>query len=264
MAAIRSALMAPTTQYLIGFGIQTSFGANVVGYIYAYITGGVTVGLEASTTPPVFGSFGCKIKTGDPSRTLVAMAWSQNPGAGQSPSNNDGFTGGAARQQIIGYFNRSPMQVSAFLGGGPQNQPPGTWGGAVPTSVQAANGIGQIQFITWADTPPTYSHLTTATTSDGANVLYYASVYEDYAGGSSVTNTYGVRGVTQPSSNSTPSTTIYYSHRRPAGAVSEGVLHTLDLFVASNGINGSLRLLGTPTVETNTAGGTFITVEVMG
>ena len=116
----------------------TGLSAGTNYYVYAYMSGS-TMLLEASaTTPVVDTTYGIKVKSGDPARTLVGMA---RPIAGPN------WATSAGHLLVISYFNRLKKSVSSFLSVDANIAAPSSL-----TEVNSTYGTGsRIDFLTWAD-----------------------------------------------------------------------------------------------------------------
>lgn len=110
--------------------------ANTLYYIYAFMSG-PTMTLEAATTGhSTSATTGVEIKTGDPTRTLVGMAYCDT-GVVWVDSN----TGGLAERLVLSWFNR------ILVGGGVQP----TAGTITTSSPTLVDWGSHVRFLKWAD-----------------------------------------------------------------------------------------------------------------
>lgn len=111
----------------------TGLSATTLYYIYAFMSLGVMY-LEASTTGySTDTTTGVKIKTGDPSRTLVGMARTIAGPAWQDATN---------QRLVASYFNRLPRYVTAAFS---------TARTTTSTSAVEINAEIRNEFLTWGD-----------------------------------------------------------------------------------------------------------------
>jgi hypothetical protein len=110
----------------------TGATASTLYYIYAYMNG-TTMTLERVTTGhSTDANTGVEIKTGDPSRTLVGMAYCDGTGNWRDDS---------ANRMVASYFNRKARGAFGNIG---------TVGGITTTSYGSDVGSG-MSAVTWAD-----------------------------------------------------------------------------------------------------------------
>lgn len=84
---------------------NSGLSSNTVYYIYAYMNSG-TMTLEASATGHTTANEGIEVKTGDASRTLVGMVWTN--GSSQ-------FEDSASRIGVLSFFNRRRRHAIAWF-----------------------------------------------------------------------------------------------------------------------------------------------------
>lgn len=116
----------------------TGLTPSTLYYIYAWMNG-ATMTLEASTTGPATDTnTGVRIKTSDATRTLVGMARVITGPAWQDT---------AAQRFVLSYFNRRPIQTSAFFSTGRST----TSGSFVEVNTEIRN-----EFLSWSDNAATF------------------------------------------------------------------------------------------------------------
>jgi len=143
-----------------GVNIANTAGVNsIVQYVYAYDSAG-TIALEASSTTHALHTDGVRIKSGDPSRTLVGMFI--KPTSGEFV-----FTG--PLNYVSSWFNRAPRGVQQYFSATTSS---------LNEAVQLHSGVS---FLGWAgDTfRVSCTGITHATTSSGS----YLSLRVNGAGG---------------------------------------------------------------------------------
>lgn len=122
--------------------------ANSLRYVYAYMSGS-TMTLEVVTTGHSTGTDGVEIKTGDPSRSLVGMIYSNA---------SSQFVDTPSSRQCLSWFNRRSINGSAT------NSSNASTASSTPAPIAGY----QVDFLSWADESVFASVSGTATTS-GAN-----------------------------------------------------------------------------------------------
>lgn len=146
---------------------NTSIGASVLRYIYAFMSG-TTMTLEASATAYATDTtYGHKIKSGDATRTLVGMIRTDSSGL---------FADSATNIGVASYFNRRARRV--FVEGSALS---------TTSTTQVASGL-LITILNWADeiVQPTCTGLSQCSTTASTS----AQLQTDGAGFGQLSQTY--------------------------------------------------------------------------
>ncbi len=144
---------------------NTGLAASTLHYVYAYMSAGVMT-LECSTTGHSTSTAGVEVKTGDATRTLVGMCYTNA---------SSQFQDGGAVIGVLSYFNRQRKLGKAKF----------TANRTLSASVGVFSEVNaeiRVNFLTWADEPVRQAICGGWTVTGAATGYGYASIDNDTAG----------------------------------------------------------------------------------
>jgi hypothetical protein len=191
---------------------NTAFTAQTLMYVYAYDNGSGAIALEASTTTHVRHTDGVRIKSGDPSRTLVGMAQTEN---------NNIFLWNGTNRYVATWFNRRQSAVQEYFSAGTAS---------VNSPVMLNNGCG---CLAWAGDSLTVSVMGQTYANMSAGSYVAARVNSLHAAGN-----YGY-------SCTSPGVQVPIAMHSPWGVTADGV-HRLTCWAYAN-TNGASVYFGADT-----------------
>jgi hypothetical protein len=137
---------------------NTGLTQSTLYYIYAYISSG-NITLEASTTSHVTNTtYGHETKSGDATRTLVGMVYTDTGSPGV-------FVDTAAKRRVASWYNRPNRNLAGTF----------STGSLTATSFTEINSANRVDFVGWADSIMDVS--TTGSGSSNASQAYIATAF---------------------------------------------------------------------------------------